>query len=289
MAAIPTFSLYGERNGAALGDWLHCESIPVRSRLHDWEIRPHRHPHFFQILYLSHGAGELVLEGGRARLSPATAVTVAPGAVHGFRFSEDVQGWVLTLAADRASAAIEAADLRDAFVRPSLARLGEGEAARAVGGCLNLISGEVADRRPGRDVLIEAQLRSLFVLLARAQSGVTSDGAPGSRLGRRAEQFRALLNRHFRTERSPGFYAVQLGVSETHLNRICRAAMGRSALGVIHDRVIAEAARDLAFTTLKVNEIGQSLGFEDPAYFSRFFTKAAGRSPRAYRAAGRSG
>ena len=63
----------------------------------------------------------------------------------------------------------------------------------------------------------------------------------------------------------------------------------RSALGVIHDRVIAEAARDLAFTTLKVKEIGQSLGFDDPAYFSRFFTKSAGLSPRTYRAVRRSG
>lgn len=282
MPTVPTFSLYGERGASALGDWLHCESIQTRSRIHHWEIRPHRHPHFFQILYLSAGAGECVLEDRRARLSPATVVTVPPGAVHGFRFSQDVQGWVLTVAADRAAAAAEA-EPGDAFVEPRLVWLGEGGSARAVGACLDIVSAEIADRRAGRDALIEAQLRSVFILLGRNLPSAAVSQSPSSALRRRADEFRALLNRHFRAERSLAFYARRLGVSETHLNRICRAAMDRSALGVIHDRVLAEAARDLVFTTMTVAEIAGSLGFDDPAYFSRFFCKHAGEGPRAYR------
>ncbi len=121
------------------------------------------------------------------------------------------------------------------------------------------------------------------MLLARNLPGAPSAEAPSSRLGRKAEEFRRLLGRHFREERSLGFYAERLGVSETHLNRICRAALGRSALGLIHERILAEAQRDLAFTTMGVAEIAHSLGFEDPAYFSRFFARRAGASPRAYR------
>jgi len=39
----------------------------------------------------------------------------------------------------------------------------------------------------------------------------------------------------------------------------------------------------LRYTNLSVAEIGYAIGFSDPAYFSRFFTRHAGCSPRAYR------
>lgn len=283
LATVPTFSLYGERNAAVPGDWLHCETIPARSRRYDWEIRPHRHDRFFQILYLSGGSGECLMDGWSTRLLPTTAVTVTPGTIHGFRFSRDVQGWVLTLMADRTAAALETTELQQAFAETQTIPLGDGRAAEAVGACLAMINAELADRHAGRDVLIESQLRSVLVLLARHLPGEAHDQAPRSALGMRAEKFRLLLDRHFRTERALAFYAGRLGVSETHLNRIARAVMGRSALGVIHDRILAEASRNLAFTTVGVGQIAQSLGFEDPAYFSRFFTRAAGVSPRAYR------
>jgi len=241
LSTVPTFSLYGEHARPALPDWLHCETIPARSRLHDWKIRPHRHANFFQILYLAGGAGECILDGWSARLVPASAVTVMPGAIHGFRFSRDVQGWVLTLMADRAAAAMAAAGMQHAFVQAQSIPLGTADAARAVGGCIETINDELSDRRPGRDALIEAQLRSVLVLLGRHLPGEAHGPAPRSPLGLHAEQFRLLLNRHFRTERSLGFYAGRLGVSETHLNRICRAVVGRSALGVIHDRIVEEA------------------------------------------------
>ncbi len=283
LPTVPNFSLYGERETTLLSDWLHCESIPARSLLYDWEIRPHRHHHLFQILYLSGGSGECVLEGRRMPLVPTTAVTVTPGVVHGFRFSQDVQGWVLTMMSDRAAAAVEAAQLQDALAFPQLISLGEGEAARAVGGCLEMIVAELVERRAGRDALIQAQLASVFVFLGRHLADGQSGRAPSSLLGQRAEQFRVVLSRHFREERSLDFYAARLGVSVTHLNRICRAVMGRSALGVIHDRILTEASRDLAFTNMSVNEVAHSLGFDDPAYFSRFFAKGAGMSPSNYR------
>ena len=44
-----------------------------------------------------------------------------------------------------------------------------------------------------------------------------------------------------------------------------------------------EAKRLLLFTASSVNEICYQLGFKDPAYFSRFFTRNAGITPGEYR------
>lgn len=77
--------------------------------------------------------------------------------------------------------------------------------------------------------------------------------------------------------------ARALGVSPAHLGRACRAAAGRSAQALLHARTVLEAKRRLAWTAMGVAEIGWSLGFSDPAYFSRFFARETGLSPTAFR------
>ena len=47
---------------------------------------------------------------------------------------------------------------------------------------------------------------------------------------------------------------------------------------------IQKACQYIELTNLKLNEIALRLGFEEPAYFSRLFTKVMGISPSAYRA-----
>ena len=73
-------------------------------------------------------------------------------------------------------------------------------------------------------------------------------------------------------------------MSPTHLNRLTRAATGDSALHLIEARTLGEARRNLAYTNLSIATIAYALGYADPAYFSRVFTRDAGVSPRAFRA-----
>lgn len=74
-----------------------------------------------------------------------------------------------------------------------------------------------------------------------------------------------------------------LGITATQLNRICREQLGCTALELLHQRAVQEAARDLRFTMLSVQQIAWDLGFADAAYFSRFFRRYTGRSPRQWR------
>src|SRR6478735_23861 len=55
---LPAYALYGEAGRAPAVDPLHCESIAARSRLHDWEIRPHRHESLCQVLIVERGRAE---------------------------------------------------------------------------------------------------------------------------------------------------------------------------------------------------------------------------------------
>jgi len=49
-------------------------------------------------------------------------------------------------------------------------------------------------------------------------------------------------------------------------------------------KAFCEARRNLVYTNLPVSTIAYTLGFDDPAYFSRVYAAATGLSPRAFRA-----
>jgi AraC family transcriptional activator of pobA len=284
MEVVPTYALYGETNENLHEQWLHCESIAARSALFNWRIAPHRHPRFFQILHLKRGAAEVSLAAGSRTAVPPCVITVPPRAVHGFRFASDVDGHVVTLSAERFERMVAAAPDLQALLRApqviSLAGAPADELARVIDG----IAHEFAGSLPWRSALIEAQLVIALVAVGRFVSAAGPGSTPAAP-ERRALEFRMLVDRDFRLQHSVGAYAAMLGVSQTHLNRLCRAAFNESALGVINRRLVLEATRDLTFTFMSVKEIATSLGFADAAYFSRFFTRHAGVSPTQFSAA----
>ncbi len=282
---VPTYQLYGEEIERAGQFWLHCETIPERSRLHDWEIRPHRHQAFFQMLHISDGTGEVLADGAYRPFAADTIIFVPPGVVHGFRFSRDIGGLVVTVLRERLDTPCGASPHLAAFASaPRMVPDADAQARLAVDS-LHRIAAEIAGHGIGRMMLAEALVTAALIDLARA-SGVRAVQTPDpqDRDQGRIEELAALIDTHFREHRPAAFYAERIGVSPAHLNRIARARTGRSLQALIAARLMEEARRSLVFTFLPAQSIALDLGFSDPAYFSRFFSRHAGESPAAYRA-----
>lgn len=273
---IPSYALYGESGDDPDLLLMHCESIPERSACQDWKIAPHRHDALFQIFYLCAGAAELQLEDQRLDLRPPVLLTMPPLAVHGFRFSRDVQGWVLTLPDSVLHEVLQAAPrLIPQFAQPRLVcRPGDGASFAEIDPLFARVAAEFADDAPGRACALRATLALILVWAGRAV--LSADPGEVRLSGRKLDhmrRFREAVERGFRNPRPVGDYARALGITATQLNRLCREMLGKTALEVVHDRMMLEAKRDLIYTTMTVNEIAYSLGFEDPAYFTRFFTQ----------------
>ena len=101
------------------------------------------------------------------------------------------------------------------------------------------------------------------------------------------EALLSLIGTHYREHRPIAFYAASLGISATHLSRIARATTGLSVQGLISRRIIEAARRDLVLSSTPIQAIAYALGFADPAYFNRYFRRATGMTPGAYREAER--
>lgn len=283
---VPVYDLYGEESAPGEREWIHWETVPTRSRLHGYEIKPHRHASLFQILHITNGSAEAWLDLETVRLEAPVALTVPPLAVHGYHFSGDVDGSVVTVLDSRMERLF--AELPGAARRCAagvrIIPLEEDETL-AVGRALETVAQEHAGPGgAGRMAIMEASVTIALARLDRAgRRRESGEGGAWSATARRARLFRDLLEANFRSERSVAFYAREMGVSPTHLGRICHAAFGSPPLALINQRVVLEAQRSLVFTVSTVAEIAASLGFADPAYFTRFFTRAVGTAPQEYR------
>jgi len=78
-------------------------------------------------------------------------------------------------------------------------------------------------------------------------------------------------------------YADLLNISPKALNKRITRYSNTSPNEVIKNRIILEAKRLLVHTSLSVKEIGYKLGYDDPSYFIRLFSKQADTSPQNFR------
>lgn len=289
LTSIPVFKLYGENYAWPTPDLLHCESIPKRSSLHHWEIKPHRHADLFQLLYVQRGQAVVEIEGRRSDVQEAAIQVTPPLTVHGFQFSENIEGYVLTLGAPLV-ARLEAQLGAPLAVLASSGCYPVGRDRRYINTLFTALHQEYEGSAPARDLLLYSLVSVLMVWISRHRQRNTPPSSRGERNQQLLSHFIKLVEQHYREHLSVETFAHRIGLSSVHLNTLCRELAGQTALQIIHQRLILEARRNLVYTNMSISQLSDSLGFSDPTYFSRFFRRLSGQTPNAFRqATGHSG
>ncbi len=291
---IPRYWLYGEPPAMPELRFVHIETIPERMRLYNWEVRPHRHDGLSHALLVTEGGGRLTADGVEVAFRAPALITVPAQVVHGFRFDPGTDGHVLTMSEGFLAGVLAAApeaELREAPALPQAWDLNAGsDEATSLDRCFGEIRREFRAHHIGRASAISAQVMLLLVATARLAADRRRDeaGRDGQGLSpdlRLLARLRPMIDERFSRHWPVERYAAALGVTPGRLNAACRRVTGLSTLQLVHARLMLEARRSLIYTSHGMAEIGYALGFEDPAYFSRFFTKREGRSPQAFRRA----
>ncbi|MEL6169191.1 MAG: helix-turn-helix domain-containing protein [Pseudomonadota bacterium] len=285
---IPSYELYGELLAGRYSDPVHHEPIHERSSKHDWTIRLHRHAALAQV-FLFRSSGVFVRMGDLELTSDEPMILVVPpGIAHGFRFSENVVGDVLSLRVDeQPDGTLDR--IEDLRVRGG-GILSRGQAAHfdtvaALVAQLDQAYHGIGAERSG----LLSGLSQLVVTYIAADLhlqrplGYRTMPDPMTRHEEQAELFCRLLEANFDKDWSVEIYARQVGVSGPHLTRICRSVLGSPPNALVRQRRVLEAKRLLEYTRLSVSEVAHKAGFRDPAFFSRTFKKTIGCAPKAYR------
>ena len=288
--AIPHYDLYGEPAQGAKADFLHLEMLEERSGPSNWKIRPHRHGDLHQGFLVTSGAGSISLDGASTDL-PAPFLVLAPaGSVHAFTWPAGSEGFVLTVSDPLLRALLAPhPELETLFAQGFWIGLAdEAEAATQLSDEMAAVSQEMAATDAYREMALRARLLLSLAQIARIRDQVApAKGVRVSSDARLVTRFRDLVERRFRTHEAIAELAGELCVTEKKLRLACRRVAGVSPLQHLRARRVLEAKRLLTYSVMTISEIGYSLGFDDPTYFSRFFSSQVGESPAEFRAANR--
>lgn len=284
---IPRYFLYGDDQSE--GSWfVNVEPLAKRCRETNWYIAPHSHPQFTQIVLVRSGGGVMVADDRRHAFSSHCVLVVPVHVVHGFKYAEDTDGWVLTISESHQRTLVNR--------EPSFAAIWKApkavslEASPGAFHTLNEILLRLDDEldigAAGAVVAAEAYLTTILVTLLRVFGA--QDEAPTATPrghGPLVAQFKDLVERRYREGWPLQRFADELNVSAPALRNACESVLGKTPNQLIHDRIIVEAKRNLIYSDLSIAQIAFWLGFDDPSYFSRFFTKQTGERPAAFREA----
>lgn len=285
-AGIPRYYLYGDQVHDVEMDFVHVELIRERSGAHDWTIRAHAHPDHHQILLVDRGGGKIIVESEEFTIPRGSLIMVPAAMVHEIHFDPDTDGIVVTAASVYAGSVAQGDKrLLDALDHPGVYPIsGTGVSAEALTDAFHWMLREYIWSAPARRLAVMAHFLRILVAMVRLRSmQVGKVSMARDRDYDVLTRYKELVERHFRTEKAMDFYAGQIGVSAQRLNQACKARSGKTASKILHERTIIEAKRCLLYMEMTVAEIGYTLGFDDPAYFSRFFAQRVGQPPGTYR------
>jgi AraC-like DNA-binding protein len=99
-------------------------------------------------------------------------------------------------------------------------------------------------------------------------------------------EFRMLLTKKFREERSVQYYADMLKISTRNLNTICQRTSGQNAKEIIDHYTIIELQVALMYTHKSFQELVNEFHFPDQSYLNRYFKRHTGFSLSEFRSKG---
>lgn len=249
--------------------------VPLKRLGHGgrWRTEAMRSYRTSTLVWVTRGQGRITVAGVTRGYGAHNAIFIPPRTMHGFEVGPQVFGTAIFLA-DDIDAPLPHAPvhlrIRDVMAQTEMVTL------------LEALQREIETPRPFGERAIHHHIGLLSVWLDRQASlaGAAPDPTASQKLVLR---FTRAVEDQLYTGQSVSDYAEALGVTPTHLSRVCRETCGRPASEILADRVSFEARRLLADTPLPVKRIAEVLGFRSAAYFTRAFQQRTGQTPTAFR------
>ncbi|MBV1787597.1 helix-turn-helix domain-containing protein [Marinobacterium sp. D7] len=287
MSSIPNYALYGETPEQRWFESIHYEPISRRAKHYEWKIDPHQHEGLVQMLYVQKERGVVHLDGSSVEFKAPCFILIPAQTVHGFDMGAGIDGSVVTAAQRPLESVIATAvpALADIFDKPMVLALPEtARLHKTLATLFKLVEQETLLTGATELNAANMLLVSLLLQIRRIdQSQHTLNPAQGSRKAEQVERFRSMVNNNLGSLKTVDEYAEQLGITAGQLRRICQEVLGQSPLHIINARIIHAAQRDIAYSTMSIQQVAYSLGYDDAAYFSRFFRKQTGLTPSEFR------
>ncbi|MET4693010.1 helix-turn-helix domain-containing protein [Endozoicomonas lisbonensis] len=244
-------------------------------------IEPHRHQ-YFEIFWVISGEGSHSIDFMNYPLCSGLIYFITPGQVHHVHDLPDglyaISFCSSLISSDfRSQKILEQIFFNNRSYHPSISVDSRGK--QALKKLLEILSTELGSPDCDNE-LINMLFTGFLRYLMRYQP--VRDDIPKAN-DERMTFLLSLIDSHYTDRRNADFYADKLSLGSKRVNELSQKYFSKTVTQLIHEKILVEARRQLAFTTRTVKAISYDLGYQDVAYFSRFYKKATGESPQDFR------
>lgn len=242
----------------------------------------HRDDHYMFIL-LKSGHFVCEVDFNRIEIQHTALLYAAPGQVQHYLKAENCEGWLLFANPDFVSQPLR--EFFDSVLNVSQSvEVAENNPVFATSDILGAWWSTDSSDDDLSDSVSTSLLDSIIGMMALALKGTSiQNHHSNSSKYVLANRFKQLIKEQFREMKQVKQYALLLHITPLYLNEVMKEITGFSASYWIHHEILLEAKRLLAFSEKDVRQIAWDLGYEDDAYFSRFFKKNTGSTASAFR------
>lgn len=256
---------------------IRLRSLAQMTQAGRWQLElPHdRSEH--TLIWLTRGQGTALLDGAKVGLGSHNAVFVPSRHLMALSLGRQALGHVLLIPPATALTLPE---------RPLHLRIREAGIQAELTGLLEAIQREQTADRPLSQSAMHAFCDLAGIWLRRNFEadqtwGQTHRREPASR--RLTRKYFAHLVETFCNGGTMADHAAALGVTPTHLTRVCKTEMDETAASLLTGRILHAAHVLLGATQVPMQDIARHLGFGSAAYFARFVQQHTGQSPTTLR------
>lgn len=236
----------------------------------------------YTLIWCATGTVEVIVDGKHLLLHPQQVLTITSGQIFHFREPVQSEGYVLQFSLSffcKDDHDIELIFHNGLFCHFDMNEVIPVVQAAVLQSQLQLIRDELL-RQPYQYLLsVHARIALILVTINREKI------ARGDEIWKPDAlflKFLELVRGSFEKNHTVETCARQLHTTVAKLNEQAKIHTGKTAQHVIHDLIVSEARRLLLYQQLTVKEVAYQLGFNDPFYFSNFFKKFTGESPKAF-------
>lgn len=284
---IPNIKLGEVYDQRYMNSEVHYEALGKLQDFFGVNMPAHRHDGFFQIHFVTKGSIRVFLDDVKYVYKAPVCFLTPPSVAHSFITDPICEGHVLTVQQNLVWPLLQV-DLKVQNIVPlciskDSLKPNNFENLEQLEHYFCNIEKEFQSNKVNRITALKSLVSLIFIQLVRL-GDVTSprmNNCSGDLTLFRS--FNELIENHFLEHLPLSKYAQELAITEMRLNDVCRRVADISSKKLIFDRQMQEAKRLLIFSDASINSVCYQLGFKDPAYFSRFFTRHAGVRPSDYR------
>ncbi len=264
----------------------YIETLERNNQKNDGKVKSHNHSNLFQVTIIEDGDVSFYTDGMENRIDCPCVILIPEGKYHSITYHKPTHGFMMLMSLESVNESLKQLPAEFTFsneISIVTEEIAPYDFEDILDLCRSLHRKMVQKDRGSLVIKKNYSVLTLLVILNSLRNAQKPNFKEKYAESSYLYKYKKMMREEVDAGEKVADYAKKIGITPTHLNRVCQQLVNKSALEIMHDNITLEAKKHLMYSTFSVTEIAHILNFKDPSHFSKFFKKNTGKSPKFFK------